>query len=379
MKKFVFIVALAWLALGAEAAQNQKYLDYIARWKDVAIQHQKEYGIPASITLAQGLLESAAGESELAVKANNHFGIKCTSEWMGDVYRRNDDRRKECFRMYKDAEESFKDHALFLQRSRYERLFTLKITNYKGWANGLKDCGYATDPAYPQKLIRIIETYGLNDLKPQKTAPQAPLKEERPQPEVAQRGKPDQQSAVSEPQKPKKPEQSQKPNKPTKPGKTHKPVQQPAEQVQLAQRNVIETPSIAYEHVTDTVVWRPAQFRANPLYQNHGYGKTNGQKFIVAQEGDTWGSIAYMLAMEEKTLRRINDATDKQPLRGGDRIYLFPKHSKAEKSTPRHLVQPGETAWDIAQKYGIRLSSLYKLNGIPEGTPLKTQQWLDLR
>ncbi len=387
MHKQLYIVLLTLAALlpgvttGAQEAKNPVYLSYIEKWKATALAQEKQYGIPAAITLAQGLLESGAGQSDLATQANNHFGIKCHSEWEGDTFRKDDDKRDECFRSYYKAEDSFRDHSLFLKKKRYEVLFTYDIKDYAKWANGLKACGYATDPKYPQKLIRIIETYGLNDLKPQKTAPQAPLKEERPQPEVAQREKPDQQSAVSEPQKPKKPEQPQKPNKPTKPtkpGKTHKPVQQHAEQVQLVQ-TTIETPTTVYEHVTDTVVWRPAQFRANPLYQNHGYGKTNGQKFIVAQEGDTWGSIAYMLAMEEKTLRRINDATDKQPLRGGDRIYLFPKHSKAEKSTPRHLVQPGETAWDIAQKYGIRLSSLYKLNGIPEGTPLKTQQWLDLR
>ena len=105
----------------------------------------------------------------------------------------------------------------------------------------------------------------------------------------------------------------------------------------------------------------------------------NGRKFVVAQEGDSWGSIAFMLGMEEKTLRRINEATDKQPLRGGDRIYLFPKRSKAAKGNTRHLVQPGETAWDIAQYYGMKMSSLYKINGIPEGTPLTTQQWLRLR
>lgn len=120
-------------------------------------------------------------------------------------------------------------------------------------------------------------------------------------------------------------------------------------------------------------------FRSNKLYADRAYGKTNGRKFVVAQEGDSWGSIAFMLGMEEKTLRRINEATDKQPLRGGDRIYLFPKRSKAAKGNTRHLVQPGETAWDIAQYYGMKMSSLYKINGIPEGTPLTTQQWLRLR
>lgn len=334
-----------------QQAENPVYLSYIEQWKATALAQQAQFGIPASITLAQGLLESGAGQSDLATQANNHFGIKCHSDWQGGTFRKDDDKRDECFRSYDKAADSFRDHSLFLKKKRYEVLFTYPITDYRAWANGLKACGYATDPNYPQKLIRIIETYGLNDLKPQKTAPQAPLKEERPQPEVAQRGKPDQQSAVSKP--------AAKRQEPTV-----------KRQEPIAKRQ---------ESQADTVVWRPAQFRSNALYQEHAYGKTNGRKFIVAQEGDTWGSIAYMLGMNEKTLRSINDATDRQTLRGGDRLYLFPKRSKADKKHPKHLVQPGETAWDIAQKYGIRMSSLYKINGIPEGTPLKTQQWLELR
>ena len=369
----------------AEEAKNPAYVTYIERWQATALAQEKQYGIPAAITLAQGLLESGAGQSDLATQANNHFGIKCHSEWQGDTFRKDDDKRDECFRSYNKAEDSFRDHSLFLKKKRYEVLFSYDIKDYAKWANGLKACGYATDPQYPQKLIRIIETYGLDKLKTAKPDKTATLKEERPQSEIAQRGKtkvepakPQKPEKPKKPEKPAKPAKPGKPEKPAKPGKPQQPQEQPAEQVQIVQET-IETPAIAYEPATDTVEWRPTQFRANPLYQNHGYGRTNGQKFIVAQEGDTWGSIAFMLAMEEKTLRRINDATDKQPLRGGDRIYLFPKRSKAEKSTPRHLVQHGETAWDIAQKYGIKLRSLYKINGIPEGTPLKTEQWLDLR
>jgi LysM repeat protein len=124
----------------------------------------KEHGIPASITLAQGLLESGNGNSELARNANNHFGIKCTPDWTGGKSYHDDDAKNECFRKYKDAAQSYEDHAKFLQRSRYASLFELKPTDYKGWAHGLKKAGYATDPSYPQKLIGLIERYELYKL-----------------------------------------------------------------------------------------------------------------------------------------------------------------------------------------------------------------------
>ena len=122
----------------------------------------KEYGIPASITLAQGILESGDGNSELATKANNHFGIKCHSDWTGESMKYDDDRRNECFRVYSDARESFKDHSLFLsERSRYATLFDLDPIDYKGWARGLKKAGYATDPKYADRLIDLIERHEL--------------------------------------------------------------------------------------------------------------------------------------------------------------------------------------------------------------------------
>lgn len=137
------------------------YEKYIRQYSELAVRHQKKYGIPASITLSQGLLESGAGQSELARKSNNHFGIKCHSDWKGKRVYHNDDLRGECFRKYKKVEDSYEDHALFLQRSRYDRLFKLKITDYKGWARGLQKCGYATDRAYANKLIKVIEDYEL--------------------------------------------------------------------------------------------------------------------------------------------------------------------------------------------------------------------------
>ena len=144
--------------------QNPTYLAYIEEWKGVAIQNQAEYGIPASIIMAQALLESAAGTSELAVNAKNHFGIKCTSEWFGAVYYYDDDSKGECFRQYANAAESFKDHAKFLQRPRYSTCFEIAIEDYEGWAHRLKACGYATDNNYAPKLIKIIEDYRLDTL-----------------------------------------------------------------------------------------------------------------------------------------------------------------------------------------------------------------------
>lgn len=135
---------------------------YIKKYKNVAVREMKAYGIPASITLAQGILESGNGKSYLATEANNHFGIKCHQDWKGGRVYHDDDKKNECFRSYKNAEESFKDHSLFLSnRGRYSFLFDLKPTDYKAWAKGLKKAGYATNPKYPQLLIDLIERYEL--------------------------------------------------------------------------------------------------------------------------------------------------------------------------------------------------------------------------
>ena len=141
---------------------NQRYVDYIEKYKDMAIDQMTRYKIPASITLSQGILESGAGRSTLATEANNHFGIKCGSTWNGPDVVRDDDARNEKFRKYRNAAESYEDHSRFLQQPRYRRLYDLKITDYKGWAHGLKRCGYATNPRYASLLINIIELYQLD-------------------------------------------------------------------------------------------------------------------------------------------------------------------------------------------------------------------------
>ncbi len=142
-------------------SQKQTPAEYIEKWKDVAIAKMKQHSIPASITLAQGILESGSGNSNLAKLANNHFGIKCHSSWTGETYYQDDDEKDECFRKYENASQSYEDHAKFLKKKRYEGLFLLKVTDYKGWAKGLKKAGYATNPKYPDLLISLIDRYNL--------------------------------------------------------------------------------------------------------------------------------------------------------------------------------------------------------------------------
>lgn len=141
---------------------NEVISSYVYQYKDVAMYNMKTYGIPASIILAQGILESGAGRGELSLSANNHFGIKCTSDWNGESVRHDDDASQECFRKYSNSAESYKDHALFLKnRNRYSNLFDLDKDDYKAWARGLRAAGYATDLRYPEKLISYIERYDL--------------------------------------------------------------------------------------------------------------------------------------------------------------------------------------------------------------------------
>ena len=161
--KLRFIISLLALTLSfsqlSAQRKNKAYIDYIEKYSSLAVKHQKQYGIPASITLAQGLLESGAGRSELARMSNNHFGIKCHSDWKGKRVYYDDDKKDDCFRKYNKPEDSFEDHARFLKRARYASLFELKVTDYRGWAKGLKRCGYATDKSYANKLIQTIELY----------------------------------------------------------------------------------------------------------------------------------------------------------------------------------------------------------------------------
>jgi len=170
----LFLATLSSLTVHANAQEDENRInrrEYIEMYKEEAIKEMQRSGVPASITLAQGILESGDGNSLLARKANNHFGIKCHSDWTGKTFHKDDDAKDECFRKYKTVLDSYRDHSEFLKKKRYAFLFDLEITDYKGWAKGLKKAGYATNPKYPKLLIEIIEQnqlYQYDQIKPTK-------------------------------------------------------------------------------------------------------------------------------------------------------------------------------------------------------------------
>ena len=316
MKKSV-IIALAVMALPLMAQkQNQTYLDYIEQWKETAVQQQMDYGVPAAITMAQALLESAAGQSELALNARNHFGIKCTSDWFGGVYYYDDDSRGECFRQYADAYESFKDHSLFLKRPRYATCFEIAVEDYEGWAHRLKACGYATDPGYASKLIKIIEDYRLDTLAAT--------------PELFGKKEP-------EPQKPLKAEVVHQ----TEPIKVFTQEPEPPYVAPISAREEKKT-----------------------FLLTHPVKRCNGLKYVDAREGDTYANIAFRLNVRERQLREWNDALGRD-LAVGDRVFMSAKKKKVPAEKTVLWVHPGESLWEICQREGIQIAQVQKLNGFP--------------
>ena len=292
MVKKCFLVFSLFICCTVVSAQqikwNADFQEYIDKYKDLAIEEMAEYHIPASITLAQGLLESGAGKSYLSRQGNNHFGIK-SHGWAGRTIRHDDDAKQESFRAYNSVKESYEDHSRFLaNRDRYQRLFQLSLTDYKGWAHGLKNCGYATNPSYANRLIAIIETYKLYEYD-----------------KVTPVKVPDVNLAVTEHKSP--------------------------------------TPS-----------------------QQHSIMRYNNNMYLYARQGDSFESIAKEVGISADNLAKYNERNKNSQLREGDVVYLAKKQKKADKRYKhhKHVVQPGESMYLISQKYGIRLSSLYKLNNL---------------
>ena len=318
----IFFAVLGFTMSLAAQSRNEVYLAYIEKWKETAIQQQEDYGIPASITMAQALLESAAGQSELARRAKNHFGIKCTSDWFGGVYYYDAERKNDCFRKYNDAAESFKDHSLFLKRSRYSTCFEIAIEDYEGWAHRLKECGYATDKLYPQKLIRIIETYGLDKLTKQKPSGKRPLKAEV----------------------------------------VHK-----TEPIAVI-KNDPEPPYV--EPLT-------AREERDSFMLMHPKHKQNGVTYVVARKGDTYSNVAFRLNVKERDLRVKNDALGRE-LQEGDRIYLSTKKKKGE--IDYVWSRPGLSIWTLSQGEGVTVKSIQEINGLnPSVRVFQTRQKIYLR
>lgn len=295
------------------AERNLAYVGYIEQWRRVAQENQVVYGVPASITLAQGLLESQAGQSELALKAKNHFGIKCTGDWTGDSYTYDDDRKGECFRKYTSAEQSFRDHAKFLKRSRYASCFEIPVTDYAAWAKQLRACGYATDPQYAKKLIRLIEEYDLA-------------------------------SAVMEPIVPTGAEETS----PTKAASS--PV------VRVAETTVLS----AYKE-------------RRQLLKTHPVERINGRRCFRAAPGDTYASLAYRLNMTERKLRRYNDALG-LTLQPGEIVFMKRKRAQPRDRNHTHVMaQPGQTLRDVSQQEGIRLRMLRIYNRLESDVQFTTE------
>lgn len=290
-----------------------------------------KYKIPASITLAQGILESGNGQSKLAKKGNNHFGIKCHSDWKGKTMRMDDDAPNECFRVYDNAEESYRDHSKFLKNSsRYASLFDLKITDYKGWAKGLKKAGYATLPTYANVLINYIETYDLQQYD-----------------EMVVNGK------FKKHQK--------KENTEPKPVKPAKPVKIKKNSALSAVPVLTECPVVG-------------------LTPDHHYIRENfGVKFVFTKAGDNLDVLSKELKISKNQLVKYNNLGNKTTFDEGEVIYVNPKRRKAMSGYNNHVIQQGETLSQVSRLYAVKLERLYKMNGLDEKSVLSVGQVIKLR
>lgn len=321
------LVALT-AGLVAEAQSRVKYTteEYIARWSKTAVEHQEKYGIPASITLAQGILESNNGNGRLAVEANNHFGIKCKKGWTGPSISHDDDAVGECFRKYHSAEESFEDHANYIDtQPRYDSLFRHSETDYVAWARGLKAAGYATDPQYAEKLIRIIEENRLY---------------------LYDRGGDAFDERVAE-----------------------------VEQVEQEVRRDVPTEQPANVEVVDIDNYTVA---VNP---HHGYAvqTVNGVEYVEPKAGDTYEKIAALFDVPVKKLYKFNDVAVGATLGEGERVFLQRKQVRYAGADLYHTASEGETLRGVAQRYGVRVAKLASLNRLPSDATLHAAQHIKLR
>lgn len=332
-------VLLCTVAATTETPQSK----YIEKYAGLAIEEMYRSGIPASITLAQGLLESGYGLSELALKSNNHFGIKCHNTWKGSKVYHDDDAKGECFRKYDNPEESFRDHSDFLRyRDRYKFLFDLEVTDYKSWAHGLKKAGYATDPKYPAKLIKLIEDYSLYEYDRERPKSKERPKEAHKSKRQAKPAGQDKSAGVGEP---------------------------------VAEPELPKSPSVI-EQVQPLTGSQRNVFRFSLSREMYSQ---NGVAFIYAAEGDTYRSIAKSNDLFLRELLKFNDLTEEEQLLPGTVVYLQKKKKMAPVGLDRHVVDGSLSLRDIAQRFAIRLDELCKLNGITPDYILREGDILYLR
>lgn len=317
---FLGIAACLMLLMCSPVSFAQTYDEnveaYINQYKDIAIEEMYRTGIPASITLAQGIIETNAGQSPLALEANNHFGIKCHDGWTGASYTYDDDRKNECFRKYDSAFVSYKDHSDFLRnRSRYAVLFTYDINDYKAWAKGLKACGYATNPQYANILIKCIDDYDLHQW-------------DLPEGERTQ---------------------------------------------WFASINKTDTGKLAGKPDHPTAVSIPPTIR-NAKERIYVF---NNIKCVTLLPGESFNNLATTYEIGMKRLMRYNDVNDASVLKEGDRIYLQPKRNNGDEQS--HVVKEGETMFSISRDHGIQLAKLYEKNAMDAGTQPAAGEVINLK
>ena len=341
----LFVIFL-WHANAYSQNKSQDVLDYIEKYNRIAMREMQEYKIPASITLAQGLLESGNGKSELAKKSNNHFGIKCHSSWKGKKTYHDDDAKGECFRVYDSPAESYRDHSIFLANGqRYAFLFDLKITDYKGWAKGLKKAGYATLPVYANVLINLIETYNLTqyDQKALK-GPKIVLDEDKPSKKNT--GSTNNKNSTS--------------NKNTANNKTFN--------KKNNKNNKIYTPF----RLNDAEV-------VGKAYDGRYVRENNGVKFIYAKKGDNVYKLADEMEIYDYQLVKYNNLGKRRTFKEDEIVYIEPKRRKAQRRYKYHTIQKGETLSYVSRLYAVKLESIFKMNDMDENTVLHVGDNIRLR
>lgn len=370
-----FISALSALMFLCSSADTPQ-LRYIERWAATAVREMYRSGVPASITLAQGILESRSGLSALASEGNNHFGIKCHSDWKGKTMKVDDDRKGECFRVYGNADDSFRDHSDFLRyQDRYKFLFDFDTKDYESWAYGLKKAGYATDPAYPSKLIKIIEDYDLSryDSMTQAQAGRASAKagklETKPDAPV---------SATSEDKSEAK-----------SAAKAAKAEDRAAERARKAAERKARKSRL--EDIPDEIPMSPNSIEQARKFSGKASEEfhfslsrqifvINGVPFVYSIEGETYASIAESNGLFAKEILAINDLVKDERLLPGTVVFLQAKKKQAEKGLDKYIVEEdGTSLRDICQRFAVRQKSVEKLNGFSAGHTLREGDTVLLR
>lgn len=337
----------------------QSAQDYVNAYKDIAISEMKRTGIPASITLAQGMVESDMGRSSLARNANNHFGIKCHKDWTGPSVIQDDDTKDECFRKYSSAENSFYDHSEFLKtRPRYSFLFDIDPSDYKAWAHGLKKAGYATNPDYPNMLIRKIEENNLEYFDRQAKLDKATASKKSNQAETALKNS---APAVT-----------------TSTAVVASQVSEPPAN-SLADPPSSTTPAPLKSGTKSSSVDTPVNTNIAVYSHAPRVQENNKLQYVIVKDGDTREKLEEEFQLLKWELPRYNDLEAGFQLTPGQILYIQPKRDKAEAGKEFHIVASGDTMYGISQKYGIRLKNLYSMNRMDDGAEAEVGKKIWLR